>query len=69
MKRRTEYSSDGPKCPGCGFTFTPDDTYYYDPLYVEDTCQECGLSFNVEVEHSVCWRTSEKVADGEDRPR
>lgn len=51
----TSYSCDGPQCPKCGFTFTPDESFYYEPRYTEDTCQECGCKFSVEVHHSVSW--------------
>jgi hypothetical protein len=50
------YSTDGPECPKCGFTFTPDESYYYELRYTEDTCQECGCKFSVEVHHSVSWK-------------
>jgi hypothetical protein len=51
------YSTDGPKCPRCGFTFTPDESIYYEPRYTEDECQECKSKFTVEVHLSVSWRT------------
>lgn len=50
-------SDDGPECPTCGFTFTPDEPSYYDPRnYTDETCQECGTKFKVEVQHSVNWQ-------------
>ena len=50
------YSLDGPKCPKCGFIFTPDEGYYYDNnRYTSDKCQECGTKFSVEVHHSTSW--------------
>lgn len=50
------YSNDGPECPNCGFTFTPDDSYYYDENgYTEDECPDCKAKFKVEVHHSVSW--------------
>ena len=54
MSNRT-YSTNGPECPNCGFTFTPDDGYYYEPRYTKDECPECGCMFSVEVHHSVAW--------------
>ena len=52
----SSYSTNGPTCPKCGFTFTPDESIYYEPRYTEDECQECGCKFSVEVHHSVSWR-------------
>ena len=50
------YSHDGPECPHCGFTSTPDEAIYYDEnRYNEDTCPECDQKFSVEVHHSVSW--------------
>ena len=51
----TSFSTDGPKCPQCGFTFTPDERYYYERSYDKDECQECGCKFKVEVHHCVSW--------------
>jgi hypothetical protein len=57
---KSSYSSDGPKCPKCGFTFTPDEGVYYDELrYTEDECQECKCKFKVEVHNSTTWRCVE----------
>src|SRR5262245_47574360 len=55
MTKLRTYSEEGPSCPRCGFTFTPDESIYYEPRYTEDTCQECGCKFSVEVEHSGSW--------------
>lgn len=58
---RIEVSSDGPVCPKCGYTFTPDEDYYFDGFrYREDECPECGITFTVEIEHEVVWTTSLK---------
>jgi hypothetical protein len=52
----TSASDDGPQCPKCGFTITPDEGLYFDEhCYTEDTCSECGTEFRVEVSHSVSW--------------
>ena len=51
----TSFSTNGPKCPQCGFTFTPDERYYYERGYDKDECQECGCKFKVEVHYSVSW--------------
>lgn len=56
------FSTDGPKCPKCGFTFTPDESHYYDEhRYTEDECQECGCKFSVRVNLSASW-TCQAVA-------
>jgi hypothetical protein len=56
------YSTDGPQCPQCGFTFTPDEGHYFDEAaYTEDACPECYTTFKVEVHHSVSW-TCEIIA-------
>lgn len=49
------YSTDGPECPYCGFTFTPDDPFFYDDRYTQEECPECDRKFKVEVRHSVSW--------------
>ena len=50
------YSSDGPECPMCGFTFTPDEPFYFDEkIYTEDECPQCETKFCVEVFHSISW--------------
>lgn len=49
------YSTDGPECPACGFTFTPDDGAYYSDNYTEDECPDCKAKFTVEVYHSTSW--------------
>lgn len=56
MTEDRTYSTDGPTCPKCGFTYTPDEAHYYDEFrYTEETCQECECKFSVRVEHSVSW--------------
>ncbi len=52
------YSHEGPKCPNpdCGRQYTADDPAYYDESnYTEETCDNCGETFDVEVYHSVSW--------------
>lgn len=54
------YSHDGPECPKCGFTFTPDESHYYDEQrYTDDECQECGCKFKVSVMITTSWECSE----------
>lgn len=61
------YSREGPECPKCGFTFTPDDGAYYSDNYTEDQCPDCGTKFSVEVYHSTSW-TCTLFDEGEDTP-
>jgi ribosomal protein L37AE/L43A len=49
------YSHDGPECPHCGHTLTPDESHYYDERYNKDTCPECDHTFSVEVHNSTSW--------------
>lgn len=56
LREGRTYSKDGPECPNCGFTFTPDEGGYYDEAnYTEDACPECSTKFTVEVYHSTSW--------------
>lgn len=56
LGRNGTYSTDGPECPKCGFTFTPDESHYYDEnAYTSDECPQCQTKFSVEVHHSVSW--------------
>lgn len=53
------YSHEGPECPKCGFTFTPDEAHYYDESrYTEDECPECRSKFTVSVAVSTSWECS-----------
>jgi ribosomal protein L37AE/L43A len=50
------YSHDGPECPKCGFTFTPDEPHYYDEaMYTHDECPDCGSKFSVSVMVTTSW--------------
>ena len=50
------YESEGPKCPYCGRQYTADEPHYYDyQNYTEETCDECGQTFDVEVCTSTDW--------------
>ena len=56
LREGETYSTEGPECPACGFTCTPDDSIYYDERnYTKEECQECGQKFSVEVHHSTAW--------------
>lgn len=57
---RDSYSHDGPECPRCGFTFTPDESHYYDEMrYTDDECQKCGCKFTVSVHVTTSWSCEE----------
>lgn len=61
-------STDGPECPKCGFTFTPDEGHYFDQnQYTEDECPKCETKFKVEVHHSVSWCCTISPADRESK--
>lgn len=62
LKEGETYSHEGPECPHCGFTFTPDESHYYDEnKYTEETCPDCRKVFAVEVCHSVSWTCTKKA--------
>lgn len=59
---RETYEHEGPKCPCCERQFTADDPgYYYENSYTEETCDECGVTFDVSVNHSVTWTCTERL--------
>lgn len=56
MTDNETYSTEGPQCPKCKFTFTADEPHYFDEQgYTDETCPECDSKFKVEVHHSVSW--------------
>ena len=53
------YSHEGPQCPHCKRQFTADEPFYYDEQgYTEQECDECGNTFDVEVQSTVAWASS-----------
>lgn len=60
----SEYSTDGPICPYCGFEHTPDDPDYYNDSNTSFECGECEKSFAVMIDHTTSWTTSRRE-DGE----
>ena len=55
------YSTEGPQCPYCDRQYTADDAGYYDESgYTEETCDNCGKTFDVSVYHSVSWTCSQR---------
>ena len=61
LSSNTTYSDDGPECPVCGFTITPDEGYYFDPYKFDSfTCDECNTEIAVEVQPSCSWRCTIK---------
>lgn len=60
--RESTYEGEGPKCPYCGRQYTADEACYYDERnYTEETCDECGLTFDVEVCTFVNWRCTPRA--------
>jgi uncharacterized protein (DUF2225 family) len=52
------YSTEGPTCPYCTTTITPDDGSYYDEHSLEKlTCPVCDEVFSAAVTLSASWRT------------
>ena len=61
MIMRETYESEGPKCPCCGRQYTADESFYYDEMrYTEETCDDCGVTFDVSVYTSVTWTCTER---------
>lgn len=55
-KQDETYSHQGPQCPYCGRQYTADEPWYYDEnSCTEETCDNCGETFSIEVNHSVTW--------------
>lgn len=53
------YSTEGPKCPHCGYQITADESEYYDEQrYTEEECPECGKLFDVSVYINTSWTCS-----------
>ena len=58
---RETYELEGPKCPCCGRQYTADKPGYYDEMnYTEETCDECGATFDVSVSTSTTWICTER---------
>jgi hypothetical protein len=50
------FSSEGPQCPHCLFILTPDEDFYFDPIFYDnDECPECGQLFKVRVYTETTW--------------
>jgi hypothetical protein len=65
----TTYSEEGPQCPHCNRQYTADEPFYYDErTYTEETCDQCGGKFSVDVEHRTSWHCeailSQERSDG-----
>lgn len=61
---RETYEHEGPKCPCCGRQYTADDPVYFDEQrYTEETCDECGETFDVSVYTSTTWTCTERVKE------
>jgi transposase-like protein len=63
------YEYEGPKCPYCGLQYTADEAFYYDEArYTEETCDDCGLTFDVAVYTSTTWTCSPRAAPNGETP-
>lgn len=48
--------SEGPQCPYCQRQYTADEAYYFDEnAYTQETCDECGKTFSVQVHTTTDW--------------
>lgn len=55
------WSHEGPQCPHCKRQFTADEPHYYDvQYYTEETCDDCGKTFDVEVQSTVAWACTQR---------
>ena len=60
-RARETYETEGLKCPCCDRQYTADDPVYYDEMrYTEETCDECGATFDVSVDHRTTWTCTER---------
>lgn len=55
-----KYSSDGPICPYCGNTETPDEAFYYNEDLTEHKCGSCGEEYRVSVYIKTTWTTRKR---------
>ncbi|WP_128082266.1 hypothetical protein [Sphingomonas sp. Ant20] len=61
---RETFEYEGPKCPCCGRQYVADEAIYYDgQRYREETCDSCGITFDVQVEHSTTWTCTERAPE------
>jgi DNA-directed RNA polymerase subunit RPC12/RpoP len=59
------YSTSGPRCPYCGFQYTPDEPHYFDESnYTEEDCSDCGRTFSVSVYTSTSWTCEQRDVVG-----
>jgi hypothetical protein len=64
------YEDEGPKCPYCGRQYTADEGCYFDEQnYTEETCDDCGLTFDVNVYTSTTWTCTPRPAIAMDGPK
>jgi transposase-like protein len=49
------FSTDGPTCPHCKATYTPDEGFYFDQNGYEMECDGCGEKFSVQPDCSWSW--------------
>lgn len=56
------YSGEGPMCPYCERQYTADEGGYYDEQnYTEETCDNCGETFDVSVYTSTSWTCTRRA--------
>jgi hypothetical protein len=56
LNDKEAFSTDGPQCPYCLCTITPDEGFYFDANnYTEGECPDCQRKFKVEVHIETSW--------------
>jgi len=64
MSLRETHEGEGPKCPCCGRQYTADEPFYFDETgYTEETCDDCGETFDVSVYTSTTWTCTERARE------
>lgn len=61
LRVKSDYSSQGPKCPFCGHVITPDEEFFFKQERYELQCDECDGYFEVQTEMTVSWYSNAKT--------
>lgn len=48
-------STEGPTCPYCRLTITPDEAFFFSDRYSEQECPDCERKFKVEYHRRDSW--------------
>lgn len=58
---KSEYSTEGPTCPYCGWVRRSDENHLYDENGYELECERCEATFEVRPDVSWSWTTKAKT--------